>query len=77
MFQPLRYGKSLSGSTSRYDINMHLRQDDMSVEPAPKVFIQNKLAKCRNKLQELGPLINTKRMSFIIYDVSNKQVDVI
>jgi hypothetical protein len=49
----------------------------MSVEPAPKVFIQNKLVKCRNKLQELGPLINTKRMSFIIYDVSNKHVDVV
>jgi hypothetical protein len=34
----------------------------MCVQPAPKVVIQNKLAKCRNKLQELGPLINTKGM---------------
>ena len=41
--------------------NVHLVQGEMSVDPAPKVFIQNKLAKCRSKLQELGPLINTKR----------------
>ena len=34
----------------------------MSVDPAPKVLIQNKLAKCRSKLQELSPLINAKRM---------------
>lgn len=33
----------------------------MVVEPAAKVFLQNKLAKSRAKLQELGPLMNAKR----------------
>lgn len=36
----------------------------MNVDPAPKVFIQNKLGKCRIKLQELVPLIETKRTLF-------------
>jgi hypothetical protein len=39
----------------------------MSVDPAPKIFIQNKLAKCRGKLQELGPLISAKRMCLSLY----------
>jgi len=38
----------------------HYDTGEMCVQPAPKVVIQNKLAKCRSKLQELGPLINTK-----------------
>jgi hypothetical protein len=33
----------------------------MNVDPAPKVFVQNKLAKGRSKLQELDPLLNAKR----------------
>jgi hypothetical protein len=35
----------------------------MSVEPAPKVFLQNKLSRSRAKLQELGPLVDGKRTS--------------
>jgi len=33
----------------------------MNVDSAPRVFIQNKLGKCRIKLQEVVPLIETKR----------------
>lgn len=32
----------------------------MSVDDAPKVFLQNKLSKCRSKLQELVPLLDGK-----------------
>ncbi|KAF4590654.1 hypothetical protein EYR40_009250 [Pleurotus pulmonarius] len=42
----------------RYDTS------DMSVEPGPKVFLQNKLAKCRTKLQELDPLVESKRKDY-------------
>ena len=33
----------------------------MSIEPAPKVFLQNKLRRCREKLNELTPLMDSKR----------------
>lgn len=33
----------------------------MSIEPGPKIFLQNKLSKGRLSLQELSPLIETKR----------------
>ncbi|EGN98055.1 hypothetical protein SERLA73DRAFT_55208 [Serpula lacrymans var. lacrymans S7.3] len=33
----------------------------MNVEPAPKIFLQNKLARSRNKLQELEPVLQAKR----------------
>ncbi|KAG2010325.1 hypothetical protein CC2G_013159 [Coprinopsis cinerea AmutBmut pab1-1] len=39
----------------------HYDTDAMSVEPVPKVFIQNKLRRCKEKLQELQPLINAKK----------------
>ncbi|EPQ50992.1 hypothetical protein GLOTRDRAFT_141152, partial [Gloeophyllum trabeum ATCC 11539] len=39
----------------------HYDTGDLSVEPGPKVFLQNKLSKCRGKLQELAPLLDTKR----------------
>ncbi|KAJ7095722.1 hypothetical protein B0H15DRAFT_826828 [Mycena belliarum] len=39
----------------------HYDTEVMSVEPAPKVFLQNKLSRSRAKLQELGPLIEGKR----------------
>ncbi|KAF8895149.1 hypothetical protein BD779DRAFT_1797047 [Infundibulicybe gibba] len=39
----------------------HYDTAEMSIEPAPKVFLQNKLNKCRSKLQELGPLMTTKQ----------------
>lgn len=37
-------------------------QSDMSVEPAPKIFLQNKLTRCRTKVHELTPLLDTKSM---------------
>lgn len=37
-------------------------KDNMSVEPAPKVYLQNKLLRCREKLQELQSLLTVKRM---------------
>ncbi|TFK52285.1 hypothetical protein OE88DRAFT_1734304 [Heliocybe sulcata] len=39
----------------------HYDTGDVSVEAAPKVFLQNKLSKSRAKLQELAPLLETKR----------------
>lgn len=33
------------------------------MDPAPKIFLQNKLTRSRSKLQELGPLLETKSMS--------------
>ncbi|KIJ42343.1 hypothetical protein M422DRAFT_254412, partial [Sphaerobolus stellatus SS14] len=33
---------------------------DVSVEPSPKVFLQNKLSRCKAKLKELGPLLGSK-----------------
>ncbi|KAK0221763.1 hypothetical protein IW262DRAFT_1375858 [Armillaria fumosa] len=35
--------------------------ETLSVDPAPKVFLQNKLNKCRSKLQELRPVIDNKK----------------
>ena len=37
-------------------------QGDMIVEPqAPKIYLQNRLTKCRSKLDELRPVITSKR----------------
>ena len=36
-------------------------QGDMSVDPAPKVYLQNRLSKCRSKLEELEPVLTLKR----------------
>ena len=36
-------------------------QGEMSVDPAPKVYLQNRLSKCRSKLQELDPVLSAKR----------------
>ena len=33
---------------------------DMVLDPAPKVFLQNKLTKCRTKLQEVNAQIEAK-----------------
>ena len=35
----------------------------MSTEPAPKIFLQNKLSKSRAKLEELAPMIASRRKS--------------
>ncbi|GJE88388.1 hypothetical protein PsYK624_044710 [Phanerochaete sordida] len=40
---------------------VHYDNPDMSTEPAPKVYLQNRLAKCKQKLQELEPIIKMKR----------------
>ncbi|EKM51975.1 uncharacterized protein PHACADRAFT_212588 [Phanerochaete carnosa HHB-10118-sp] len=40
---------------------VHYDTSDMSVEPAPKVYLQNRLAKCKQKLQELEPVMKVKR----------------
>ncbi|KAJ7442609.1 hypothetical protein FB451DRAFT_1438254 [Mycena latifolia] len=52
--------------------------DVMSVEPAPKVFLQNKLSRSRAKLQELGPVMESKRREqeqfsklFMAYDADH------
>lgn len=34
----------------------------MSVDAAPKVLLQNKLAKCRAKLNDLNPVMDSKRV---------------
>lgn len=39
----------------------HYDTSEMSIEPAPKIVLQNKLSKCRSNLQEVAPLIETKR----------------
>ncbi|KZT09361.1 uncharacterized protein LAESUDRAFT_675278 [Laetiporus sulphureus 93-53] len=39
----------------------HYDTGDMSVEPAPKVYLQNRLTKSRAKLSELRPVIDGKR----------------
>ncbi|PPQ86318.1 hypothetical protein CVT25_005619 [Psilocybe cyanescens] len=41
--------------------SVHYDTDTMSTEPAPKIFIQNKLRRSREKLQELTPLTESKR----------------
>ncbi|KAF7346569.1 hypothetical protein MSAN_01885000 [Mycena sanguinolenta] len=63
---------------SRTDLNSSINQDAMSVEPAPKVFLQNKLSRSRVKLQELGPLMDGKRREqdklrdlFLAYDADH------
>ncbi|KAJ7245019.1 hypothetical protein B0H12DRAFT_1128298 [Mycena haematopus] len=56
----------------------HYDTEEMSVEPAPKVFLQNKLSRTRAKLQELGPLMDGKRSEqdklkdlFLAYDADH------
>ena len=36
-------------------------QSDVVVDPAPKVVLQNRLVRCRGKLGELKPVIDSKR----------------
>ncbi|KAG6889878.1 hypothetical protein C0995_013852 [Termitomyces sp. Mi166 len=44
-----------------YDVSLPALEDsEISVEPAPKIVLQNKLSRCRSKLDELTPLIDTK-----------------
>ncbi|KAJ7021586.1 hypothetical protein C8F04DRAFT_1140261 [Mycena alexandri] len=56
----------------------HYDTEVMSVEPAPKVFLQNKLSRSRAKLQELGPVLDSKRREqdqllklFMAYDADH------
>ncbi|KIJ62735.1 hypothetical protein HYDPIDRAFT_157678 [Hydnomerulius pinastri MD-312] len=46
----------------------HYDTDEVCVEPAPKVFLQNKLARSRTKLLELEPVLGTKRGEVEKYD---------
>lgn len=39
----------------------HVSKGDMSVEPASKVYLQNRLSRCRAKLEELDPVLSSKR----------------
>ncbi|KAJ3489206.1 hypothetical protein NLI96_g2264 [Meripilus lineatus] len=39
----------------------HYDTSDMSVEPAPKVYLQNRLTRCKQKLQELRPIVETRQ----------------
>ncbi|KAH7913976.1 hypothetical protein BJ138DRAFT_1058030 [Hygrophoropsis aurantiaca] len=39
----------------------HYDTDEMSLDPAPKVYLQNKLTKSRTKLRELEPVLQSKR----------------
>ncbi|KAL0961378.1 hypothetical protein HGRIS_006332 [Hohenbuehelia grisea] len=41
--------------------SIHYDTGEMSVEPAPKIFLQNKLSRSRSKLQELDPVLASKR----------------
>ncbi|KAF8516330.1 hypothetical protein BU17DRAFT_76670 [Hysterangium stoloniferum] len=34
---------------------------EISTDPAPKIFLQNKLSRCRAKLQELEPILSAKK----------------
>ncbi|KAF8968963.1 hypothetical protein BDZ97DRAFT_1797220 [Flammula alnicola] len=44
--------------------SIHYDTDAVSIEPAPKIVIQNKLRRSREKLSELAPLIHSKRAEF-------------
>ena len=37
-----------------------LTQDEISTEPEPKVFLQNRLSRAQVKLSELAPLVDAK-----------------
>ncbi|KAH9936652.1 uncharacterized protein B0H18DRAFT_974885 [Fomitopsis serialis] len=49
------------GDWSFEPCTVHYDTADMVVEPAPKVYLQNRLTKCRSKLDELRPVITSKR----------------
>jgi len=51
----------LPGDWSFEPCATHYDVGEMSVEPAPKVYLQNRLSKCRTKLGELRPVIDGKR----------------
>ncbi|OJT08068.1 Protein BZZ1 [Trametes pubescens] len=40
---------------------VHYDHGDMSVEPTPKVYLQNRLSRCKAKLLELDPVLASKR----------------
>ncbi|KAI9061334.1 hypothetical protein FKP32DRAFT_948969 [Trametes sanguinea] len=40
---------------------VHYDHGTMSVEAAPKVYLQNRLSKCRTKMQELEPVLSSKQ----------------
>lgn len=59
----LRHGKfvyvaKIGGQCSIY---VSHEQGDLSVDAAPKIFLQNKLNRCRSKLGELRTVLDAKR----------------
>lgn len=43
-------------------------QNEISLESSPKVFLQNKLARCRKKLEELESALDAKRENDYLVD---------
>ncbi|CAL1712731.1 unnamed protein product [Somion occarium] len=41
--------------------DIHYDSGDMSVEPSPKVYLQNRLSRCKQKLSELRTVLDAKR----------------
>ncbi|KAI0081551.1 hypothetical protein K474DRAFT_1681918 [Panus rudis PR-1116 ss-1] len=41
--------------------SIHYDNGSMSVDPAPKVYLQNRLTRCKQKLLELHPMVDAKR----------------
>ncbi|KAH9890020.1 hypothetical protein C8Q73DRAFT_706343 [Cubamyces lactineus] len=41
--------------------SVHYDHGEMSVEPAPKVYLQNRLSRCRAKIEELDVVLTSKR----------------
>lgn len=44
---------------------VHYDTSEISIEPAPKVLIQNRLSKGRAKMQEMKPMIQAKSKSVV------------
>lgn len=45
-----------------YESQFQFAQSEMSIEPAPKVYLQNRLSRCRQKLEELNPVLRSKQL---------------
>lgn len=58
---------SINAISSSYVGTSFWVQGEMSVEPTAKIYLQNKLSKCRSKLQDLLPLLDAKS-GLILFD---------
>lgn len=46
---------------------------EMAIEPAPKIFLQNKLRSCRAKMDQVGPQVQAKsvwKSNVTLYNLS-------